>query len=185
MARSAAQGGQRRWCLQQGHQVDLDADPRQAEELIRALKLDGAKRVGIPEVKPMSVRCEGGLCLPVNQQSPFRDIPSCANYLAAERPEIQFAAGGGVPMDFRAHRAPHGRFNEASEVFGRNIQIGLQISTARVSPAQGALRHRLGRLHKTSKSVCLRHSSSRFVLGYQARLRARKDHPLASRIRWS
>ena len=115
------------------------------------LKLDVAKSVGTPEVKPMSVQYEVGLCLPVNQQSPFRDIASCANYLAAERPEIQFAAGGGVPMDFRAHRAPHGRFNEASEVFGRNIQIGLQISTARVSPAQGALGYRLGRLHNDQK----------------------------------
>ncbi len=74
------------------HGLEYEADPRQCEKLLRDVKLDGAKSVGSPGVKPSMEQIESDRPLPADKQSPFRAVAARANYLAADRPEIQFAA---------------------------------------------------------------------------------------------
>jgi hypothetical protein len=74
------------------HGVEYEADPRQAERLLRDLKLAGAKSVGTPGVKPTLEQTEKDVVLPDSKHSPFRAVAARANYLAADRPETQFAA---------------------------------------------------------------------------------------------
>ena len=78
-----------RW-TEQG--LEYDADPRQCEKLLRDLKLEGAKSVGWPGIKPTAEQVDGDESLSPEKASPFRDVAARANYLAADRPEIQFAA---------------------------------------------------------------------------------------------
>ncbi len=72
--------------------IEIEADPRQAEKLVRDLGLDGANAVNTPGVKLTKEQLEGDKELEHGKQSPFRAVAARCNYLAADRPDLQFAA---------------------------------------------------------------------------------------------
>ena len=76
------------------HGLVYEADPRQGEKLLRDLKLDAAdtKALGTPGVKLNREQLETEQPLAAGKTSPFRAVAARANYLAADRPDIQFAA---------------------------------------------------------------------------------------------
>ena len=79
-----------RW-TEQG--LEYEADPRQAEKLLRDLKVDeGVKSVGTPGVKTMREQLEGDVPLPYDKSSPYRAVVARANYLSADRPDLQYAS---------------------------------------------------------------------------------------------
>ena len=72
--------------------IEYEADPRQGEKLVKDLCLEGASSVGTPGVKPTSEQLEADEVLPERQQRPYRAVAARGNYLAADRPELQFSA---------------------------------------------------------------------------------------------
>ena len=72
--------------------IEYEADPRQAERLVRDLKLEGAKVLGTPGVKATSAQVAEDSELPQDKLGPFRAVAARANYLASDRPETQYAA---------------------------------------------------------------------------------------------
>ena len=73
--------------------VEYEADPRQAEKLLRDLQMDaGVKSVGSPGVKATRDQFEADAPLPADKTSPFRAVVARCNYLAAGRPDCQFAS---------------------------------------------------------------------------------------------
>ncbi|MBV61870.1 MAG: hypothetical protein CMH65_11270 [Nevskiales bacterium] len=72
--------------------LEYEADPRQAERLVRDLKLEGAKALGTPGVKATLAQVAEDTDLAADKQSPFRAVAARANYLASDRPETQYAA---------------------------------------------------------------------------------------------
>ena len=74
--------------------LEYEADPRQCEKLLRDLKLDGddVKSVGTPGVKPTRDQLDGDAPLHVTKCTPYRAVVARANYLASDRPELQFPA---------------------------------------------------------------------------------------------
>lgn len=77
---------------------DVRGDPRQAEKLIDELGLSTAegtrdvKSLGVPSMKVTSVQVQSDKLLPLEKVSHFRGLAARANYIAADRPDIQFAA---------------------------------------------------------------------------------------------
>ena len=72
--------------------IEYEADPRQAGKLLRDLKLDeGVKSVGTPGVRATRDQLDADAELPPDKTSPYRAVVARANYLAADRPDIQFA----------------------------------------------------------------------------------------------
>lgn len=75
-----------------------EADPRQGEQLIQELGLDTkpdaqpVRPVSTPCVKPTREQINSDKLLPWNKVSHFRGLAARANYLAADRPDIQYAA---------------------------------------------------------------------------------------------
>ena len=71
--------------------VEYEADPRQGEKLILDLGLEGAKSVGTPGVKltkeSLAVEKELEEC----KHTAFRGVAARGNYLAADRPDVQYA----------------------------------------------------------------------------------------------
>ena len=74
--------------------LEMEADPRQAEKLLRDLKLDGegVKVAASPGVKATRDQLDADLPLDKTKATPYRAVVARANYLAADRPELQFAA---------------------------------------------------------------------------------------------
>ena len=74
--------------------LEYEADPRQYEKLLRDLKLDGEniKSVSSPGVKPTYDQVEADTPLTHDKWTPYRAVVARANYLAADRPELQFSA---------------------------------------------------------------------------------------------
>ncbi len=72
--------------------LEYEADPRQAEKLVQDLKLEGAKGVGTPGAKLNKEQVLDDQKLEATKVTPFRAVAARANYLAADRPEAQFAA---------------------------------------------------------------------------------------------
>ena len=74
--------------------IEYEADPRQAEKLLEELDLggDGVKGVVTPGVKAHAHQVEGEQPLPERENTAFRALAARANYLAADRPDIIFAA---------------------------------------------------------------------------------------------
>jgi len=72
--------------------IEYEADPRQAEQLCRDLGLVGAKPVSTPGAKVPSDQLAADAPLDPAKATPFRAVAARANYLAADRPECQFAA---------------------------------------------------------------------------------------------
>ena len=74
--------------------LEMEADPRQAEKLLRDLKLDGAgvKAAASPGVRPTREQLDQDAALERQKCTPYRAVVARANYLASDRPELQFAA---------------------------------------------------------------------------------------------
>ena len=64
--------------------LEYEADPRQAERLVRDLKLEGAKVLGTPGVKATSTQVAEDTELAADKVSPFRAVAARANYLASD-----------------------------------------------------------------------------------------------------
>ncbi len=72
--------------------LEYEADPRQAEQLVKDPRLEGAKGVGTPGVKLNKEQVLSDKVLGRDKETPFRAVAARANYLAADRPECQYAA---------------------------------------------------------------------------------------------
>ncbi len=74
--------------------LEYEADPRQGEKLLRDLKLDGegVKAAASPGVKATREQHEQDKPLAPEKTSPYRAVVARANYLAADRPELQFSS---------------------------------------------------------------------------------------------
>ena len=72
--------------------LEYEADPRQAEKLIEELQMVGANSVVTPGVKPLPAQVDEDSPLDAQQHTTFRVLAARANYLAADRPDIQYAA---------------------------------------------------------------------------------------------
>jgi hypothetical protein len=73
--------------------LEMEADPRQAEKLLRDLKLDGdgVKTAASPGSKATREQLDGDAPLEASKCTPYRAVVARANYLASDRPELQFA----------------------------------------------------------------------------------------------
>ena len=72
---------------------EYEADPRQAEKLLEEFGLDNdCKQAATPGAKLLVHQLEQDSVLPEDQHSRFRGIAARANYLAADRPDCQYAA---------------------------------------------------------------------------------------------
>jgi hypothetical protein len=72
--------------------VEYEADPRQAEKLILECGLEGANSVATPGLKETSTQVTADHELQKDLHTAFRAAAARANYLAADRPDAQFAA---------------------------------------------------------------------------------------------
>ena len=73
--------------------VEYEADPRQAEKLIEGLGLDsGCKSTATPGLKPVIEKLIDDPPLTASSHTVFRALAARANYLAQDRPDLQFAA---------------------------------------------------------------------------------------------
>ena len=72
--------------------IEYEADPRQGEQLIRDLGMSGSKSVGTPGVKVTAEQLGTDRELDAHRQRPYRGVAARANYLAADRPDLQHAA---------------------------------------------------------------------------------------------
>ena len=72
--------------------LEYEADPRQSEKLIEECGMTGVNTVATPGV-PLSLdQVERDPPLPAHLHTAFRGSAARANYLAADRPDCQFAA---------------------------------------------------------------------------------------------
>ena len=80
-----------RWTAQG---LEIEADPRQAEKLLRDLKLDGenVKAAASPGVRATREQLEGDAALEASKCTPYRAVVARANYLASDRPELQLSS---------------------------------------------------------------------------------------------
>ena len=74
--------------------LEYEADPRQGEKLLRDLKLDApdVKTLSTPGVKLTRDQLESEQPLARERSGPFRAVAARANYLASDRPDVQYAA---------------------------------------------------------------------------------------------
>ena len=74
--------------------IEHEADPRQVEKLLEELELEGegVKGVVTPGVKVGAHQLLEESTLPEREHTKFRALAARANYLAADRPDIIFAA---------------------------------------------------------------------------------------------
>ena len=72
---------------------EYEADPRQGEKLIEAMRLDANCNVAAtPGVKPLLEQLEKDVELPPGSHTDFRGLAARANYLSADRIDLQFSA---------------------------------------------------------------------------------------------
>ena len=72
--------------------VEYEADPRQIEKVVAALGLEGAKVIGTAGVKTDKAMLEKDGPLGKDKWPLYRAIAARCNYIAADRPDIQFAS---------------------------------------------------------------------------------------------
>jgi len=72
--------------------IEYEADPRQAEKLVAECGLTGSNSVATPGVKESSSQVSEDTALEERLQTPYRSTAARANYLAADRPDIQYSA---------------------------------------------------------------------------------------------
>ena len=72
---------------------EYEADPRQCERLLEEMQLDGnCNRAATPGVKPLAHQLESDTPLDDLQHTKFRGTAARANYLSADRADVQFAS---------------------------------------------------------------------------------------------
>jgi hypothetical protein len=73
--------------------LEMEADPRQCEKLLRDLRLDGegVKAAASPGTKATREQLDSDAPLEASKCTPYRAVVARANYLASDRPELQFA----------------------------------------------------------------------------------------------
>lgn len=71
--------------------LEYEGDPRQAEQLVRDLRVVGGKSVGTLGCKASSEQVANDQPLDSSRQTPFRAVAARSNYLSADKPECQFA----------------------------------------------------------------------------------------------
>ena len=76
------------------HGLEYEADPRQVEHLLDGLGLAGANSVATPGLKLLLEQLEGDKPLPASEVAGFRGLAARADYLSADRIDLQFAAKG-------------------------------------------------------------------------------------------
>ena len=74
--------------------LEYEADPRQVEKLLQELELDGegVKGVVTPGLRALAHQIKDEVQLPEREHTKFRGLAARANYLAADRPDVIFAA---------------------------------------------------------------------------------------------
>ena len=72
--------------------IEYEADPRQAEKLIRECGLEGSNTAATPGVRSSFAETEDDKPLTEKLHTAFRASAARANYLAADRIDVQFAA---------------------------------------------------------------------------------------------
>ena len=72
--------------------IEYEADPRQAEQLIRDTQLQGANAVTTPGTKPLPHQLEQEQPLSMSDFTRFRGQAARANYLGPDRPDVIYAA---------------------------------------------------------------------------------------------
>ncbi len=72
--------------------IEYEGDPRQVEQVIRDLGLRGCKAVSTPGVRQVFEQIQGDQDLAAGKQRPYRALAARTNYLAADRPDTQYAA---------------------------------------------------------------------------------------------
>ena len=72
--------------------VEYEADPRQVERFVVDLGLEGCKHVSTPGVKQTHENLQKDQQLPEYKQTAYRAVAARGNYIAADRPELQFPA---------------------------------------------------------------------------------------------
>ena len=77
-----------RWCKDH---IEYDADPRQVERLVAECGLEGANSMVTPSVKVTFSEHEVDEALPPHLHTAFRGAAARANYLAADRIDIQYS----------------------------------------------------------------------------------------------
>ena len=84
--------------------LEYEADPRQAEKLIRDTQLQGANSVTTPGVKPLSHQLQAEKPLSMGEFTRFRGQAARGNDLGPDRPDVIFSAkeicrGMSAPTD--------------------------------------------------------------------------------------
>ena len=74
------------------HGIEIEADPRQAEKLITECGMEGTNTVATPGVRAGFEQVEHDKPLEERLHTAFRGAAARANYLAADRLDVQFAA---------------------------------------------------------------------------------------------
>ena len=74
--------------------LEYEADPRQGEKLLRDFQLDGegVKDAATPGVKATREQLDADVLLERSKHTPYRAVVARANYLASDRPELQYGA---------------------------------------------------------------------------------------------
>ena len=72
--------------------IQYKADPRQVEKLLRDIELEGANRAATPGQKILAHQVESEVELPERNFTCFRALAARANYLAADRIDVLYAA---------------------------------------------------------------------------------------------
>ena len=76
-----------------GGGIEYEADPRQAEKLLEEFALDSNyNQVATPGIKPLPTQLQEDKPLSEAEHTRFRAISARANYLSADRPDLQYAA---------------------------------------------------------------------------------------------
>jgi hypothetical protein len=90
--------------------LEYEADPRQAERLLEGLGLDeDCKSTATPGIKPLVDQLVEDTSLPTSAYTGFRGQAARANYLAADRINLQFAAKEVCRLRGRANGDVRGR----------------------------------------------------------------------------
>jgi histone deacetylase 1/2 len=72
--------------------LELEADPRQAEKLIRECGLEGANSAATPGIRQTKEQVASDKELDPRLHTPFMGSAARANYLSMDRPDLQFGA---------------------------------------------------------------------------------------------
>ena len=115
---------------------EYEADPRQGEKLLEGLGLDsGCKSTATPGLKPAIDKLAEDKLLGADSHTIFRALAARANYLAQDRPDLQFAAkeicrfmAKPIRLSVEAFKRP-GRYLEGNKKDGSTLTDGRKTST--------------------------------------------------------